>query len=36
MEAKTTLTLSDEELETWFEKPYWARVLNSMEVIEAE
>ena len=36
MEAKTTLTLTDEELETWFEKPYWERVLTSMDVSESD
>ena len=36
MEAQTTLALTDEELETWFEKPYWERVLKSMEINEEQ
>ena len=32
MEAQTTLTLSDAELEHWFEQPYWQRVLTSLDM----
>ena len=34
MEAQMTLTLNDEQLNTWYETPYWKRVLISLGAIQ--
>ena len=35
MEAQMTLTLNDEQLNTWYETPYWKRVLISLGAIHS-
>ena len=34
MEAQMTLTLNDEQLNTWYETPYWKRVLISLGAVQ--
>jgi hypothetical protein len=34
MEAQMTLTLSDEQLSSWYETPYWKRVLISLGAVK--
>jgi len=34
MEAQMRLTLNDEQLNTWYETPYWKRVLISLGAIQ--
>jgi hypothetical protein len=34
MEALMTLTLTDEQLETWYVTPYWKRVLVSVGALQ--
>lgn len=34
MEAQMTLTLNDEQLNIWYETPYWKRVLISLGAVQ--
>ena len=34
MEAQMTLMLNDEQLNTWYETPYWKRVLISLGAVQ--
>lgn len=35
MEALMTLTLNDDQLNAWYETPYWKRVLISLGAVQA-
>jgi len=34
MEAQMTLTLNDEQLNSWYDTPYWKRVLISLGTLQ--